>query len=64
MHFTGIKIHWQKFTLFKVVLSCISGPILKSASVAEHSKVLYVVITESLKLEVRFEVPSNAKGSH
>jgi len=37
---------------------------MKSAKVAEHSKVLSVVITESLKLEVRFEVPSNAKGSH
>ena len=39
------------------------APFRKVLVVAEHSKGRYVVITETFKLEVRFEVPSNAKGS-
>jgi hypothetical protein len=50
------------YSIFKLSYQAFQGTVLKSASVAEHSKVRYVVITGSLKLEVNFEVSSNTKG--
>jgi hypothetical protein len=59
---SGTNTLTKVYYFFKLPYHAFQGTILKSASVAEHSKVCYVVIAGSLKLEVKFEVPSNAKG--